>query len=247
MSAHEFWIEPEKFQVETDTPIVATLRNGQNFSGTALAYFENRFTRFEMVQGDVVISVTGRTGDSPALQMPNAADGLLIILHETVDSTLKYKTWEKFAKFAAHKDFEGIEARHIALGFARENFRESYSRHAKALLAVGGGAGDDRVFGLKTEFVALSNPYGADFDGQMRVQLFYDGAPRADTQIEVFRRHAKNVTISFARTDAQGVAAIPVAAGDEYLFDAVVLEPYAGDKDAVWQTYWAALTFSVPN
>lgn len=248
--AHEFWIEPEKFQVETGENIAIDLRNGQNFVGTALAYFENRFTRFEVAQGEQVTSVEGRTGDRPAMQLQAHQDGLVVILHETASSKVRYKEWPKFLKFAAHKDFKDIEARHDAAGFSRENFRENYTRHVKALIGVGAGAGSDRAFGLKTEFVALTNPYAAGFDGQMRVHVLLDGKPRADTQIEVFHRLPDDtVDITLERTDAQGIATISVDAGDTYLFDAVVLEPFTGEgpEDVVWQTYWAALTFAVPD
>jgi len=37
-----------------------------------------------------------------------------------------------------------------------------------------------------------------------------------------------------------------VTQGHDYLFDAVVLEPSPEDVGAVWDTYWAALTFAVP-
>ncbi|MDG1470069.1 MAG: DUF4198 domain-containing protein [Ascidiaceihabitans sp.] len=245
--AHEFWIEPEKFQVETGDTLVVDLRNGQEFAGSKLAYFENSFTRFDVAMDDQITPVDGRMGDRPAMQMMPDADGLLVILHETTPAKVRYKEWPKFLKFAAHKDFADIESRHDALGFARDSFRESYTRHAKALVAVGDGTGSDRAFGLKTEFVALSNPYAADFDGQMQVQVLLDGAPRTDAQIEVFHRATDgSVTITLEHTDDQGRATIPVIAGD-YLFDAVVLQPFdgTGPEDVVWQTFWAALTFHV--
>ena len=247
--SHEFWIEPEKFQVETGENLVVDLRNGQNFVGSKLAYFENSFTRFETAMGDSVTPVNGRLGDRPAMQMVPDTDGLLIILHETTPSKVRYKEWPKFLKFAGHKDFKDIEARHDALGFPRDVFRESYTRHAKALVAVGAGQGTDRAFGLKTEFVALSNPYDANFDGVMRVQVLLDDKPRVDVQVEVFYRAPDDtITVTLHRTDTAGIATIPVTTGD-YLFDAVVLEPFTGDgpEDVVWQTFWAALTFHVPD
>jgi hypothetical protein len=249
--AHEFWIEPQKFQVESGENLEVDLRNGQEFVGSRLAYFTNSFTRFDVAQGDQVRAVDGRMGDRPAMQMVPDADGLLIILHETTPAKVRYKEWPKFLKFAAHKDFKDIEARHDALGFPRESFRELFTRHGPALVGVGAAKGADRAYGLKTEFVALTNPYDADFDGQMQVQVLLDGAPRIDTQIEIFHRAADDtVTITLARTDDQGRATIAETTGD-YLFDAVVLEPFDTDvadapKDVVWQTYWAALTFAVP-
>lgn len=226
---------------------MANLRNGQHFEGVALSYITSGFTRFDLAQGDASAPVTGRLGDRPALNMAAPGDGLAIVVQETTPSFVTYKEWEKFVTFAAHKDFPDIEARHKANGFPDAPFKERYTRHVKALIGVGSGAGSDRAMGLKTEFVALSNPYAPGFDGTMRVQVLYLDGPRADAQVEVFDRPPEGeVVVTLHRTDADGIAAIPVEPGHEYLFDAVVLEPITQEGDAVWDTFWAALTFAVP-
>ncbi|MEM1074894.1 MAG: DUF4198 domain-containing protein [Pseudomonadota bacterium] len=251
-TAHEFWIEPDEFQVGGGLPITANLRNGENFKGISLGWFENRFTRFEVVNDGVAKDVDGRMGDTPALQMTAPDDGLLVILHETTPQSLRYKEWNKFLKFVAHKDFSGAVSTHAQRNWSKSDFREVYTRHAKALVGVGTSEGTDRAFGMQTEFVALSNPYAAEFDGTMKVQLMYQGAPRADVQVEVFERDANNlVDITFFRTDTDGLASVPVRPGYSYLFDAVVLRPAEGastqEGATVWETLWAALTFAVPS
>lgn len=229
----------------------ADLRNGENFKGVSLAFFDNRSTRFELVLGAETRPVTGRMGDTPAVAMPVEGDGLLVILHESTPSRVIYQDWDKFLAFTEHKDFPEAAAQHDAEGWPREGFRETYTRHAKALVAAGAGAGEDRAFGMATEFVARTNPYEADFGGTMVVDLFYEGKPRPDAQVEVFDRAADGtVTVSLYRTDGAGRAAVPVTPGHDYLFDAVVLrkaEPVPDTPGApVWETLWAALTFHVP-
>ena len=246
-TAHEFWIDAENYQVPPGAQIVANLKNGQIFEGTTLSYMTRSFTRFDLVQGDTVIPVEGRMGDRPALNVAAPMQGLISVVHETTPSFVNYKEWEKFLSFAAHKDFPDIAARHAAYGFPDVPFRERYTRHAKSLIAVGDGAGADSAAGLKTEFVALSNPYEPTFDGTMRVQVRYLGAPRADAQVEVFDRPPSgDVGVTLHRTNGDGIATIPVTPGHTYLFDAVVLEPILNDDTAVWDTFWAALTFAVP-
>ncbi len=250
--SHEFWIEPEQYQVEADGTITAHLRNGEEFKGISLGWFERRFTRFEVVQGDKVRPVEARMGDTPALDIEAGQSGLAVILHETTPSKITYRDWEKFMRFVRHKDFTDAGAIHEEEGWSKEIFRESYTRHAKALVAVDDGAGSDRAFGLATEFVALTNPYAPDFDGTMIVSVLYNGAPRPNVQVEVFEKAAgAEANITLYRTDASGVAHIPVKQGHSYLFDAVVLRrsAKAGEEEnaPVWDTLWAALTFEVPN
>ena len=128
--------------------------------------------------------------------------------------------------------------------------RERYSRYGKALIAVGDGAGADREAGLETEIVALANPYTDDLSDGLPVRVLYQGAPRADAQVELFAKSPEGeVEITLLRTDAEGVALLPVTPGQVYLADAVVvrpLEPVAED-DPVWESLWASLTFKVPE
>ena len=251
--SHEFWIEPKEYVLDPGAPLDAALLNGQNFEGISLAWFDHRFSRFETAQGDTRTAVAGRIGDTPALQgTAPEEEGLLVILHETTPSTLTYTDWEKFLAFAAHKDFPNAARDHVAAGWSQEKFRESYTRHAKALVAIGAGEGDDRAYGMETEFVALTNPYASGFDGQMRLRVMYRDTPRADAQVEIFDRDPDgDVTVSLTRTDAAGEATVQVTPGHSYLFDAAVLRPgpEAGtsERAPVWETLWAALTFAVPE
>ncbi|MGB7244425.1 MAG: DUF4198 domain-containing protein [Sulfitobacter sp.] len=250
--AHEFWIEPNAYNVKSGDAVKGDLRNGQEFDGISLAYFDNRFTRFDVVNGDDVVPVEGRLGDNPALSAVAGADGLMIVVHETMPSTITYKTWEKFATFAKHKDFAKAQEDHTTAGWPTSDFKERYTRHAKALIGVGSGEGADRALGLETEFVAMTNPYADGFDGQMRVSLLYQGSARMDAQVEVFERAPDDtVAITMARTDVHGEAVIAVKPGHTYLFDAVVLRPAPDsgetENSPLWETLWAALTFAVPD
>lgn len=245
--AHEFWIEPSKHQVDTGEILVADLRNGQEFDGVIHAYFEKRTARFDLLQNGSLTPYAGRMGDVPALQMRPEAEGLLRVVYQSAPQTVTYESWAKFAAFAEHKDFPDIRARHNARGLPDHDFTETYTRFAKALIAVGDGNGADAVTGLETEFVARANPYTDDLTGGLPVQLFYQDAPRPDAQVEIFDRAPDgSVAITLTRTDAQGHATIPVKPGHRYLIDAVVLRAAPAGGSAVWQSLWAAMTFAVP-
>jgi len=198
---------------------------------------------------DAATEVTARIGDNPALSMQAPAEGLVVVVHETSDNGLTYTQFAKFEKFVAHKDLKDAIANHDKRGISREKFVETYRRYAKSLIGVGHAKGFDRAQGLKTEIVALANPY-TDALGEMPVQVLLDGAPRADAQVELFERDADGkVEITLHRTDSAGNATFPVKPGHAYLVDAVVLEALPNDvaeDGPVWKTHWAALTFAVP-
>jgi len=245
-SAHEFWIEPIDWQVQPGANLAANLRNGEGFKGAAQIWYNKNIARSELRMADTMIAYHGRTGDRPALVVNGVPSGLAILLHETTPDSLVYKTWEKFAKFVAHKDLGIDKAAHLARGFPEAGFTETYTRHVKALVGVGNADGADQAFGLTTEFVAETNPYAPGFETEMRVRLLYQDAPRVNAQIEIFERTPEGaVNIRLTRTDAEGRAAISVKPRHTYLLDSVVIRD-ATQEGATYETLWAALTFYVP-
>lgn len=250
--AHEFWIDPAEFQVEPGGVIVSAIRVGEEYKGSSYSFLPPNFRRFDYAVGDEVRPVPGRIGDRPAVTMVAPDEALVVLIHETTDLTVNYTDYAKFESFVTHKDARWVLDQHAAEGFPTDRFREVYSRYAKALIAVGEGAGEDREFGLATEIVALENPYTDDMSDGIDVRLLYQGEPRADAQVEVFEKAAdESVTISTVRTDAEGRATVPVRPGFRYMLDAVVLRAPAPDlaeaKNAVWESLWANLTFGVPG
>ncbi len=248
--AHEFWIQPQDYAVETGAAIRADLRVGQEFKGAAFSYIPQNSVRFDIVSGDTVIPVDSRIGDRPALDMAAPGDGLWIVVHETTDSSLTWDSWEKFVDFVEQKKLDGVLSLHAERDLPQEDVKERYRRFAKALVAVGEGSGADREVGLRTEIVALANPYTDDLPGGLPVRVLYQGEPREEVQIEIFDRDPEGmVSIRTEITDAEGVASIPVEAGHEYLLDSVTMLPLAADDAAeseVWESLWASLTFRVP-
>lgn len=249
-SAHEFWIEPLAYQIQPGAEIKADLKVGQEFSGSTYPYRPSQITRFDLLQNGKDTEVEARIGDNPALGMTVDDDGLLVIVHETTDSRLTYTDFAKFEKFVRHKAFPTVIADHDARGLSRDKFVESYRRYAKSLVAVGAGEGNDAPIGMKTEIVALANPYTDEID-TMPVQVFLDRAPRVGAQVEVFEKGPDDsVTITLFSTDKDGKAVLPVKKNHSYLVDAVWAEALPNDDTEagpVWKTHWAALTFYVPE
>ncbi len=252
---HEFWLEPLDYQIAPDGMVQAELVNGEFFEGSRLSYLPQSFERFEMVSGDGHMDVENRLGARPALDTATLGEGLHVVSYMSKMATLNYAEWDKFASFAAHKDFEGVEAAHAVRALPRDGFREGYWRFAKALVGVGHAQGSDRRTGLLTEFVALDNPYTDDLSQGMRFALFYGDDIRADAQVELYRKGAPkddvpdNVIVTLHRTDAAGIVTLPVEQGYSYMVDAVLLrEPSPAQTEQsgiVWETLWATTTFAV--
>ena len=245
--SHEFWIAPGKFQVENGTQIVANLRNGEMFRGSDLAWFPHQSVRTAIILNGQETPYEGRMGDIPALTFQAPGDGLLTLLTVTEPAELKYKSWEKFLSFTDDKGMPEIPARHLNRGLPQQDFWERYTRHVKALIAVGPGQGADADRGMATEIVALANPYTDTLPEGLPVRLLLNDEPRPGVQIEIFDKAPDgNVTRNLTLTDEKGEALIPVAPGHSYLLDAVAIRPVPDSERAVWETLWATLVFALP-
>lgn len=247
---HEFWIDPVNFSIAPDQQLEAHLRVGEGYRGAPQPYLPQSFTRFDVVTDGAPRAVAARLGDIPALAMQDLPDGLAVIVHETSAQDLVWSEWDRFLAFGAHKDLGDLTAMQAARGLDQLEVAEVFLRYAKSLIAVGQGAGMDARMGLRTEFVALANPYRDDVTDGFAVQLWLDGAPRPDVQVELFAKAPDGaVAVTLHRTDDQGIARLPVAPGHRYMIDAVALEPLEplAEGDPEWRTLWANLTFEVPG
>ncbi len=250
--AHEFWLEPIEYTADTGGDVKVQIRNGQKFNGIELAYFDNRIAMFDWIQNGQRAPIQARAGDAPAVNVENAGDGLVVLAYQSTPSTLTYREWALFENFVTHKGFAEAVERHRARGLPEVQFKEVYTRYCKTLIGVGSATGQDAQTGMEAEIVALANPYTEDLRQGMPVQVFYQGAPRSNAQIEVFERdQSGKVTVSIVQTDEAGRAIVPVEPGNEYLFDSVMLREPTSDltleKGAVWESLWASLTFTVPE
>ncbi|MEP3417930.1 MAG: DUF4198 domain-containing protein [Lentilitoribacter sp.] len=247
VTAHEFWIEPQDYTINASEIVVADLRNGQNFKGSSFAYIRDRYVKFDMFVGQSQQMIPAELGQRPAISKQVDADGLAILVVETISNDLSYSEWAKFQKFIDHKDFKLDKTEHLALGFPEKGFKEIYRRFAKSLVGVGNAKGADREIGLEIELVALSNPYTDDTSDGMPVKAIYLGKPLIDVQIELFdKAPSGEVEVTLHRTNKLGVATLPIEPGHSYLVDTVQLRQAEAnnEKAAVWETLWASLTYA---
>ncbi len=252
LAAHELWLQAQEYMVAPESRLVIDIVNGQKFRGHALPYLPNSTILLAEVVDGGITDLAPRPGDRPALDMMSGPEGLRVVVYQSTIATLTYREFEKFLGFVAHKDLPTSRAGHLARGLPETDFKESYARFSKALIAVGNGAGADQRLGLETELVALANPYTDALANGLPVQLFYQNTPRVDAQIEIFEKNPDGeVYISTVRTDGEGIAMIPVLPGNTYMLDADVLrEPdqeLAAKTGAVWESLWANLTFALPE
>lgn len=248
--AHEYWLEPVKFQIRPGGEIAGNLKNGQNFKGTNFAYIASRFDRFTINTPSGSTPVAGRDGDRPALIATADKAGLYSVSYQ---GKFERITFTDPAKMQLYEDYEGLTGllqQHVQRGLARDRLQEHYARCAKALVQVGKAGPDDagdHLTGLVFELVAEENPYMLDEKDTLPVRLYWQGEPAGNIQIRWFR-HRNATQTGTVRTDESGRARIPLSGGGKFLLNAVKI--YPGDENPEtdipeWYSYWSSLTFGI--
>lgn len=240
--AHEYWIDPEHYVVDTGETVEARLLVGQMMQGTELPWLSHQARSFAIAAPGADRTENGMEGDLPALSFVPDEPGLHIIALETEPLLIDFDTIAEFREYLEYEGLGTMIATHRARGLPETSFSEAYVRAAKALVQVGPvRAGDgDRPLGLPLEIVALGNPYAGQ--ATLPIRLTWQGRPQANVQVSIFRDDG-NVERNLVITDGDGRAAIPLAKG-RYLLNAVHIEPVDGEEH-VWKSTWASLSFAV--
>jgi uncharacterized GH25 family protein len=251
--SHELWLEGADYEIAINEKVVSDLKVGENFQGSTYSFFPDSFQRFDITLAGQVKPVEGRLGNRPAVDIDALGEGLNILVYQSNNMIVTYTEFEKFASFVEHKALENALSKHEELGFPKDKFREVYSRYAKSLIGVGNAKGADKAYGLETEIVALENPYTDNLDNGFDVKVLYQGKPRKNAQVEIYEKMANSkgaAQVFTTTTNNEGIASINVKPGYVYQLDAVVIrqpaKELAEEKDAVWETLWANMTFGTP-
>jgi len=247
-SAHEFWIEPQAFRIEPGEAVRGDLKVGQNFKGNVFPYLRNRFVSFRMTGRETESGIENYDGASPSFDLRDADEGLVIVSYLSTADRLIYRDWDTFLAYAEYEGLQWAVDAHRQRGLPERDFSETFVRCAKALIQVGPADSQDRdrAVGLPLELVAQANPYDAPLD-RLAVQLLWQGKPLRDIQVAIFQKTEGSAVVRRAviRTDANGMASVPLAGGGRFLLNAVRLEAAEAGSGDEWHSHWASLTFAV--
>jgi len=243
--AHDFWIEPSTFEPPLGVHFAVALFVGEGLVGQPVPRDPSRIERF-VLEGSRAAKIDGRKGAHPAGFARAREPGLQVVAYESDFAAIELEA----AKFEAYLLSEGLE-RIVALraqrGESEKPGREMYARCAKALVAVGGvTAGADRVLGMPLELVAEPNPYRLAPGATLELRLLYQGAPLEGALVVGLSR-ASPAEPLFARTDSDGRAALELPTSGMWLVKAVHMVESEERSRADWASYWASLTFELPD
>ena len=243
LQAHDFWIEPSRFVLNSLEPVAVTLRVGERFNGESVPYIDDWIDRFEIHDGEGDRSIYSQVGDDPAGVVAPRTPGASWIAYQSNDDFVELPP-DKFADYLRMEGMEYILRLRERRGLAARPAREYYVRCVKGLLWLpgAGGVAVDVPLGLVLEIVPRRNPYTLVPGEKLEVQLLHDGKPAPGLLVKAFTRDDPG-NEQTQRTDGTGLASIELDRSGDWVVKAVHMVPVEGDPYGDWRSYWTSLTF----
>ncbi|HEU5168789.1 MAG TPA: DUF4198 domain-containing protein [Chitinophagaceae bacterium] len=246
LSAHEFWLNPNKFIYKRSEKVNIRFLVGENFVGENWKGNNERIRLLKIYYGgvndDLSQFITDVEGDSIEYVMLD--EGTNLIAFNSNNSFIELAP-SKFNEYLVEDGLlNALEYRETndEMGC---NGREFYQRCAKTLLQV--GAVKDQTSGINTsmpiDIVPSANPYELKNKALFRAKIFYKGSPLTNALVKIWHRNKKETKIIELRPDANGEIVFPISLSGKWMISTVKMERLFDNPIADWQSYWGSLTW----
>lgn len=251
LQAHDFFFRANSFLVAPGSTVSVRALNG-TFSKSENSITRDRLSDLSIVgpAGHVHPDTASwsTTGDTSVLTVKLGPQGTYVVgaSLKPREITLKAKD---FNLYLSDDGIPDVLALRKKKGELEKDATERYSKHIKAILQAGNKR--DRnfsaVLGYPAELVALDNPYTAKVRGSIRVRSMVDGKPVANQLIVSGGRALSGARFPErrVRSDASGVARIPLPRRGQWYVKFIHMAPFAGAGKIDYESKWATLTFEV--
>jgi hypothetical protein len=263
--AHDMFLKLPSFFLEPNATARIALLNG-TFDESENAIARDRMTDVSVVGPDgVAHPPTSAWRDSAVhhwspdsvdtafLEFRTGGPGTYVIGVSTAPRVFDLSA-EDFNAYLEHDGVVDVLAEREKQGRMGEPATERYSKHVKAVAQVGdartGTFGHE--LGYPVEFVPLGNPYELGVGDALEVRFLRAGEPVADQIVYASYEghhghddsggHVEAVT---TRTDAGGVARIPLEHAGKWYVRTIHMVETTGEPEVDYESNWATLTFEI--
>ncbi|MGC4038745.1 MAG: DUF4198 domain-containing protein [Chitinophagaceae bacterium] len=246
LSAHEFWLQPDRFIYKRGEEINIRFNVGENFEGENWGGDTSKIQHLNFyyadVKDDLLDAMGPAKGDS--IRFALVDEGTAMVTYNSKNSFIQLDS----AKFNAYLLEDGLKE---AIKYRKQNDetgkegREFYQRSVKTILQV--GAVYDTTYKQQTDLpldiIPQSNPYQLKNKKELTVRLFFKNEILKGALVKVWHRK-KNETIKEEyTTNKDGEISFDVETKGEWMVSCVRMIRTENDPDADWQSYWGSCTW----
>lgn len=244
-AAHDFWMEPSSFSGSPGATIEVALYVGDGAQIDEVGRSPD-LVRFEAVSGATRRSVAAAPRSAPAGLTRLAEPGWTTLVYQSNPSFIELPA-EKFESYLDDEGLEEISIERQRRGESLAPAHESYARYCKSLVHVGDAAGGhDAEVGLPIELVADDDPALWRDGGALAFRLLFEGEPIAGRLVKLVHLEDPRLRL-LGRTDLDGRVEFSPPRGGPWRVVSVHMLPATPEIGGEWESYWASLTFELPE
>lgn len=246
VSAHEFWMQPDKFRYQPGEVMKLNLMVGEQFIGEKWDLKKHRLIRFDQhtgsaVQGLIEKVMMGTEGNH--LELPLAQEGTHLFVLQSNNAFIELQA-EEFNAYLKEDGLEDIIRYRKQTGTTDKAAREFYQRNAKLLVQVGNKTTTvhEKITGLPLEIMPLQNPYNLKLTDEMKFRVLFEGKPLPYAMVKVWNRKDGRTLVQNIYTEKDGTITTRLGNTGMWMVSCVKMVP-AREDGADWQSYWGSVVF----
>lgn len=249
-SAHDMFIKPTRYFAPENSEVRVRLLNG-TFTLSENSIARNRLADASVLtpRGRVQLDTAewGVRGDTSTFHIHTRSAGTYVIGVSTKPNDIDLSA-DDFNLYLEADGIPDVLAARRSAGELNRPARERYHKHVKAFIQVGDARSDHyaTAMGYPAELMPMENPYSLQRGATLRVRTLVDGQPMAN-QFVLYGGTAANDTQmeqKSVRSDAQGIASIPLTASGVYYVKFINMARV--NRDGLdYESKWATITFQV--
>lgn len=247
LSAHEFWLHPNKFIYQWGERINVKLLVGENYEGEL---WSGDYSSIESLQ----LHLLDATDDLSSQIDTAKGDSLEFSIYDEGTYMVTYQSKNKFIELAPAKFHEYLKEDGLfnALEYRNShnendsNGREYYQRSVKTLFQVGTKTTNlyKKETKLPLDIIPLQNPYDLkrNTEGTLSFKVLFQKKPLPNQLIKIWNRNGATTTKIELTTDANGLINFPLQTTGRWMVSTVKMER-VNEEGVDWQSYWGSVTW----
>ena len=246
-SAHEFWMEGNRFYFKAGETASINFLVGENFIGEGWKGGIDRVVRLEHYGGKQLKDLKGElkeSTDGPFL-VPLANEGGHLIAMET-NAALTKLDGEKFTDYLEEDGLDEVFYQRRKEGISRDSASEFYSHHSKLILQAGSGTDDTykKICDLPIEIIPDENPALLKIGDRIGFRILFEGKPLFSAKVKVWNRYNHRTSVQNIFSQQDGKIETHVSNPGVWMVSVIKMEP-SKNPNGQYRSYWGTLVFGV--
>jgi uncharacterized GH25 family protein len=253
-AAHDFWIQPDAFQIAANPTVPFMLQVGHGSARQRSPISTRRIVRIDAMAPDGSVHDLreqmhlGGPDSDGAATLPTSGTWVLALV--TDDRAQSHLPALRYNDYLVAEGLVPALAHRERTRRTQANGSENYGRRAKAIVQVGDHCTDvgtpaTNAIGMTLEIVPEKNPCALAPGDTLPVRVLYDGQPLDGALLKLTNLADDAKPIDMRRTDSRGDAAFAIPAAGAWLLNVVWTKPLPDGSETDFETIFSSVSFAI--